>query len=203
MKADVTRHFVDRRRWRAWLARNHASARVVWLLQYKVHTGKPTIPYEDAVEEALCFGWIDSIVRRIDDERYARKFTPRRVGSVWSDHNRRRAARMIEAGRMTAAGWAKIDWLDQPATDERRSRPAAKPPSGQAKVVRPGLVVPRYVRDALRANARAWRTFQALAPCYRRQAVGWVVSAKRAETRERRLREVVATLARGEKLGLK
>ena len=94
----------SRAAWRNWLQKNHKARTEVWLVYYKKHTGKPTVTYDDAVEEALCFGWIDSTVRTIDDERYMQKFTPRRPGSVWSETNIKRARRMIDQGLMTESG---------------------------------------------------------------------------------------------------
>jgi uncharacterized protein YdeI (YjbR/CyaY-like superfamily) len=93
--------------WRAWLAEHHDRETEIWLVFYKKHTGKPGISYQDALEEALCFGWVDILVRRLDDERYAQKFTPRKARSNWSEINRRLFARLVEEGRMTAAGLAK------------------------------------------------------------------------------------------------
>jgi uncharacterized protein YdeI (YjbR/CyaY-like superfamily) len=93
--------------WRAWLAAHHDCRSEIWLVFYKKHTGKPSIAYQDALDEALCFGWVDSLVRRLDDERCARKFTPRKAKSNWSAANRRLFARLVEEGRMTAAGLAK------------------------------------------------------------------------------------------------
>ena len=95
--------------WRTWLERNHDAQSEVWLVFYKKHTGKPTIPYDSAVEEALCFGWIDSIIKRVDNERYVRKFTPRKGRSIWSKLNKKRASKMIREGRMTEAGLKMID----------------------------------------------------------------------------------------------
>ena len=95
--------------WRDWLAENHASSPGLWLIYYKKHTGVSRVAYEDAVEEALCFGWIDSTVRRLDNQRYCQMFVPRRKKSGWSGHNRRRAEALIKSGAMTAAGMAKIE----------------------------------------------------------------------------------------------
>ena len=95
--------------WRHWLRENHASEAEIWFVFYKKHTGVPNVPYGVAVEEALCFGWIDSLVKRIDDERYAQKFTPRRSGSVWSELNKKRATAMVDEGRMTDAGLIFVD----------------------------------------------------------------------------------------------
>src|SRR6202011_5047030 len=100
----VTLHVRSRRQWRAWLAKRHISSPGIWLVFYKDHTGVKSIPYEDTVREALCFGWIDSLVKRLDDDRYARKLTPRRSTSKWSDINRKRWAELKAAGFLTSAG---------------------------------------------------------------------------------------------------
>ncbi len=172
--------------WRAWLRKHHRKAAEIWLVFHKQHTGRPSVDYEAAVEEALCFGWIDSLVRRLDDDRYARKFTPRTEDSRWSASNLRRYASVEARGLLTAAG-------------------RARPPTGRIAVAPPRRewVLPAYMKRALKADPRAWRHFEQLAPSYRRKYVGWVDSAKHAETKARRLREAVQRLARGEKLGLK
>lgn len=100
-------YVTDRDAWRAWLEKNYDTEKEIWLIYYKKHTGKPRIPYDDAVEEALCFGWIDSTVKRVDDEKFAQKFTPRKNKSNWSDLNKKRAKKMIREGRMTKAGFLK------------------------------------------------------------------------------------------------
>jgi uncharacterized protein YdeI (YjbR/CyaY-like superfamily) len=239
--------------WRAWLAKHFESETEVWLIYYKRHTGRPRISYDDAVEEALCFGWIDSIVKRIDDEKFAQKFTPRRDTSKWSALNKRRLRKVIREGRMTGAGLAKIDaaTLSEAAPGASREEDADVP-----RFVREGLSanakawknfrqltparrqayvrlimdakreetrerrlreaiallerstgdandVPRFVKQALMANATAWENFRNLAPSYRRHYVGWIMHAKKEETRERRLREAIALLEQGKKLGLK
>jgi uncharacterized protein YdeI (YjbR/CyaY-like superfamily) len=172
--------------WRAWLAKHHDIEAEVWLVFYKPHTGRPTVAYEDAVDEALCFGWIDSLIKRLDDDRYARKFTPRRAGSKWSALNRSRYARLEAAGRIQPAG------LERPPGERTSEAPGA----AVAKT-------PRYIEEALRRSPMAWSHFQGRAPSLRRQYVGWVDSAKRPETRMRRLQELVRVLAKGQKLGLK
>ena len=96
----------DRRRWRAWLEQHHASSPAVWLVFYKKHSGRKSISYEDSVREALCFGWIDSLVNRLDDDRFRLKFTPRKPTSKWSDPNRKRWAELKAAGLLAAAGLA-------------------------------------------------------------------------------------------------
>jgi uncharacterized protein YdeI (YjbR/CyaY-like superfamily) len=99
--------------WRAWLEANHSVEKEVWLMFYKKHAATPCVTYEEATEEALCFGWIDSLMKRIDDEKRALRYTPRRKGSLWSERNKRLVARLIEQGRMTEAGLAKIEEAKQ------------------------------------------------------------------------------------------
>jgi uncharacterized protein YdeI (YjbR/CyaY-like superfamily) len=177
----------SRKAWRTWLEGHHDSVAEVWLVFHKKHTGAPAVEYEDAVEEALCFGWIDSLVKRLDDDRYARKFTPRKTGSVWSASNRRRYASLEARGRLAPPGRARAP----------TGRTAVAPP-------RPAFdSVPRYIERALKAEPKAWAHFQRLAPSHRRTYLGWIDSAKREETKLRRLGEAVALLAAGRKLGLK
>jgi uncharacterized protein YdeI (YjbR/CyaY-like superfamily) len=178
----------SRAQWHAWLQKHHASVAEIWLVFHKQHTGTKSIDREASVEEALCFGWIDSLVRRLDDVRYAVKFTPRKPDSRWSDVNRKRYAALEKRGLLMPAGRANAP------TGKRayaiRQRRALAP-------------VPRYIERALKAEPAARRFFETLAPSYRRAYVGWIDAAKREETKERRLREAVERLAKGEKLGLK
>jgi uncharacterized protein YdeI (YjbR/CyaY-like superfamily) len=171
--------------WRAWLAKNHALSPGVWLVFYKRHTKVKSIPYEDAVREALCFGWIDSLMKRLDDNRYALKFTPRRTTSKWSDLNRKRWAGLKAAGLLTSAG----------LTAKPTSRTYAPKP------VIPNL--PAYLAKELKKNPNAWKFFRGLAPTNRRQFVVWIHIAKRTETREHRIRQSIRLLSAGKKLGLK
>lgn len=175
----------NRRRWRSWLSKHHASSPGIWLVFHKQHTGVESIPYEDAVREGLCFGWVDSLVKRLDDRRYALKFTPRQASSKWSDLNRRRWAELKEAGLLAAPGLAA-------SPTDNRYAPHPRIPD-----------LPAYVAEALRANPKAWRCFQELAPTYRRDFVVWIHTAKRPDTRAKRIRESIALLAAGKKLGLK
>jgi uncharacterized protein YdeI (YjbR/CyaY-like superfamily) len=181
----------DRAEWRRWLARNHAKASEVWLVFHKVRVGGPALSYDESVEEALCFGWIDSLIRRIDESRYARKFTPRKPGSRWSPSNRARAEKMIEAGLMTPRGLALVE--EARAGGEWAKAGAPRPVQG----------MPAELAEALHANREAKAGFEALPPALKRQYAAWVGSAKRAATRERRATELTAVLARGERLGLK
>lgn len=175
----------SRQQWRTWLAKHHASSQGVWLVRYKTHTAMKSISYEDIVREALCFGWIDSLVKRLDDDRYVLKVTPRRPTSKWSDINRKRWAELEAAGLLTSAGLAAA-----PTDNSYPTRP-----------VIPDL--PAYIAKALKANVKAWEFFRALAPTHRRDFVVWIHTAKRPETRERRIRESIRLLAAEKKLGLK
>jgi uncharacterized protein YdeI (YjbR/CyaY-like superfamily) len=175
----------SRRQWRTWLTTHHASSPGVWLVFFKAHTGIRSIPYEHAVREALCFGWIDSLVRRLDDDRYALKVTPRQPASKWSDINRKRWAELEAAGLLAPAGLTAA-----PTNNTYAPRP-----------VIPEL--PGYIAAAFKANSRAWKFFRELAPTYRRNFVVWIHTAKRPETRARRIRESISLLAAGKKLGLK
>jgi len=177
----------DRQAWRTWLEKNGARDKEVWVIFYKKHTGKPTVSYEEAVEEAVCFGWIDGILRRVDDERYAQKFTPRAEKTVWSETNVRRAEKMIREKRMTEAGLAKY----------RRATIRAPLAS------RLGSSLPPELLKFLKAEPKAFSFFEKLAPSQQRLYIAWVTSAKKDETRRRRLAEMISRLAHGLKLGLK
>ena len=181
----------SRGQWRAWLKENHASESEVWLVYYKKHTGKPTLTYLDSVKEALCFGWIDGIKKRIDDERYMHRFTPRRANSRWSPTNIELARKLIASGEMTDAGLAAFN-----------NRRVYDDGVEQAKRAQPVELAPEFEK-ALKANDAAWQNFSELAPSYRKNYVGWLQSAKRPETREKRLRELVSVLEKGKKLGMK
>jgi uncharacterized protein YdeI (YjbR/CyaY-like superfamily) len=181
----ITLDVRSRGRWRQWLAKHHASSPGIWLVFHKAHTGVASMAYEDAVREALCFGWIDSLVKRLDDNRYARKVTPRRPTSRWSALNRRRWTELKGEGLLAPAG------LAAPPTDDSY---APKPRIPE---------LPAYFAKTIKANRAAWTFFGTLPPRERRNFVVWVHTAKRLETRERRLRESVALLAAGRRLGLK
>jgi uncharacterized protein YdeI (YjbR/CyaY-like superfamily) len=177
--------------WRKWLRKNHDTEEEVWLIYYRKHTDTPSIPYGDSVEEALCFGWIDSIIKRIDDERYTRRFTPRRAKSRWSELNKKRARKMIREGKMTETGLMKI-------------REAKKRGKWLKTAVRKRkLVIPAYVKQALARNEKALANFNNLAKSYKRQYIGWITSAKKEVTRKRRLTEAIKLLEKNEKIGMK
>jgi len=176
-----------REEWRAWLEEHHATDTEVWLVFYKKHTGKPRVPYDEAVEEALCFGWIDSIARKLDEDRYAQKFTPRKDRSNWSAPNLERVERLITAGKMTPAGLAKLN-------------PAPQAPPRRFES---GDEIPAFVTEALQTSPAALENFERLAPSHRKNYVRWIIEAKKEETRQRRLQEALRKLERNEKIGLK
>ena len=178
--------------WRKWLLENHSCVEEIWLVYYKKHTGTPSISYQDSLDEALCFGWVDSLIKRIDDDRYARKFTPRRDDSNWSLVNKTRVKELIAAGRMTEYGLAKVEATKQSGSWEN---PLTKPDLD--------FETPSELEQALTENPEAAQFFESLAPTYRKQYIGWIATAKRPETREKRAAEALRLLSEGKKLGLK
>jgi len=181
----ITLDLRTRERWRQWLAKHHASSPGIWLVRHKQHTAVKAMPYEDVVREALCFGWVDSLIKRLGDDRYAIKVTPRQPTSKWSDINRRRWNELRAAGLLAAPGLAA-------APTANRYAPRQLIPK-----------LPAYIAKAFETNVRAWQHFQALAPTHRRDFVVWIHTAKRPETRERRIRESIKLLSARIKLGLK
>jgi uncharacterized protein YdeI (YjbR/CyaY-like superfamily) len=181
----------DRQAWRTWLQDNHDRCAEVWLVFYKKHTGKSGIAYRDAVEEAICHGWIDGLKRRIDDERYAYRFTPRRPKSKWSPLNIRLAERLIADGQMTPVGlaaYARRKHYDEEFLEARRSD---------------RVNLPAEIESELRSNEAAWKNYRALAPGYRKQYATWLTQAVKPETRNRRLKEALRLLEENRKLGMK
>ena len=172
-------------KWRAWLGKHYTSSRGVWVVFHKAHTGVQSMPYEDFVREALCFGWIDSLVKRLDDDRFAIKVTPRKPASKWSDINRRRWMELNSAGLLKPAGLV--------------AAPTANKYAAKPKI--PEL--PGYIAKAIKADPKAWSFFQKLPRTERRNFVVWIYIAKRPETRAWRIRESIALLAAGKKLGLR
>lgn len=184
-------YFKTRKAWRDWLAQNHDKSNGVWLVFYKKHTGTATLAYEAAVEEALCFGWIDSIIKKLDDERYVRKLTPRKADSNWSELNRQRVERLVARKRMAKPGLAMVKAAKASGRWEQSGRPEL------------AFEVPAEFREALAQRPQAQVFFEGLAPSYRKQFIGWIATAKQQATRDRRVKEAVALLGKGKKLGMK
>jgi uncharacterized protein YdeI (YjbR/CyaY-like superfamily) len=173
---------------RAWLECHHARATELWIGFYKKKSGKVAMTYEQAVDEALCFGWIDGIIRRIDDESYMHRFSPRKPKSIWSNVNVGHVARLTAAGRMHAAGLAAFAARD-PSKTGVYAFETARPPS-----------LPPALARQFRAERAAWNFFKSQAPSYQRVALHYIVSAKQAATRQRRLARVIAFSAEGKRL---
>jgi uncharacterized protein YdeI (YjbR/CyaY-like superfamily) len=172
--------------WRQWLEAHHAMRTEVIVGFYKKSTGLASMTWAESVDEALCFGWIDGVRRRVDDERYTIRFTPRRPGSTWSRVNIERVQELMEEGHMTPAGLAAFE-----------ARTDAK--SGIYSHEQDGEIAFEPEQEArFRANEGAWAFFEARPASYRRAATGWVVSAKREVTRERRLAQLIADSEAGQ-----
>src|SRR5919106_1735479 len=169
---------------RAWLERNHDRTAELWVGFHRKATGKPSITWPEAVDQALCFGWIDGIRKRIDETSYMNRFTPRRPTSTWSEVNVRRVRELTEEGLMTPAGVGGFEG------------PRGKPAGVYSYEERPQELPPKYARS-FRSNAAAWKLWRAMPPSYRKAATWWVISAKREETRERRLATLIETRGGG------
>jgi uncharacterized protein YdeI (YjbR/CyaY-like superfamily) len=177
--------------WRDWLQQHHDSENEVWLVYFKKGVGKSSIGYMDSVEEALCFGWIDGIKKRIDERRYAHRFTPRRPGSKWSDVNIRRANKLIREGRMTKTGLLtfqqRSDYSREVLTALRQKE----------------IQLPSEIEKSLKGNCVAWKNFGNLAAGYKKQYIVWLTMAKKPETKAKRLQEAIRLLEKNQKLGMK
>jgi len=167
----------SRKQWCAWLQKNHAKEQKVWLIKYKRHTGKPAMSHRESMEEAICFGWIDTIVKRLDENRYLNCFVRRTKKSNWSTATQNYAKEMIKQGKMTPAGLqAYKDGLQRPVIGHNLPR---------------NPNTPKDLKQALQQDKKAQENFKKFAPSYSRLWIYWIEKAKRAETRQRRIREVV------------
>ncbi|MFC2124933.1 YdeI family protein [Bacteroidota bacterium] len=187
MELSNTFYAANRDEWRKWLELHYKSKKEVWLIYYKKHSGKPRVPYNDAVEEALCFGWIDSTVKRIDKDRYMQKFTPRNKGSNWSDWNVKRIGKMIAEGKVIPEG---VELFEQWKK------------SGKATVNAPKGEIPEIsddFKEALGINPAALDFFETLAAGYRRNYIAWINDAKKEETRKKRIDKAIEMLKKGKK----
>lgn len=182
--------FKSRQEWRKWLAKNHDKEHEALIIHYRKSSGKQTLSHIEAVEEALCFGWIDSILRRVDDERFVLKYTPRKPKSVWSKINRDKAEKLIKSGKMTGAGLKKIEEAKKNGLWD----------SAYTNRVRDDM--PDDMEEALCQNKTAWQNFHQFANSYRNMYIGWVNSAKTEATRKKRITEVVYRSERKIKPGI-
>lgn len=177
----------DRETWRAWLHENHASSKGVWLIYYRKHTGVATVSYDEAVEEALCYGWIDSIPNKIDDQKYMQLFSPRKKKSPWSKLNKERIEKLMHSGAMMPPGLEKIE----------QSR---KDGSWTVLDNIEALIYPGFFKAALEANPQAEKNFRNFNKTYVKGVLWWLESAKRDETRQKRLKQVIDSAEKNEKL---
>ena len=182
------RFFASRARFRAWLATNHARKPELWVGFWKAHTGRKSLTYDEAVDESLCFGWIDGLVKGVDGAAYMQRFTPRRPRSIWSAINIRKVEKLRQAGLMAPAGLA--------AFEERDPKRAGLYSNENRQVQLSKEFVKRF-----KARRNAWAFFEKQPPGYRRVAAFWVMSAKRAETRDRRLGRLIVDSDRGVRVG--
>ncbi|MBC8351858.1 MAG: YdeI/OmpD-associated family protein [Planctomycetes bacterium] len=181
------RFFKNAAAFREWLEKNHATASELFIGYYKKHTDRFNYSWAETVDEALCFGWIDGIRRRIDDDRYMIRFTPRKQRSIWSDVNFRRVSELKKLGRMHAAGIAAFN-----------ARDAAK--SKQQETTRRDPKLDADYEKTFRKNKKAWEFFQSQPPGYRRTAIFWIMSAKKPKTREKRLNTLIEDSKNGRRL---
>ena len=184
---DITKtlYIANRKKLRSWFKKNHKTEKEVWLIYYKKHTGKPRIPYNDAVEEALCYGWIDSIVKKIDEEKFAQRFTPRRKNSQLSDMNKERIRHLVKQKKMTAAGLAAINHAFINFSDDEKLR-----------------VAPDILK-ALKQDKNIWKNFQKFSESYKRVRIGWIESArKRPDILNQRLRYFLKMTAKNKMYGM-
>jgi len=181
--------FINRKEWRVWLENNHAKKKEIWLIFYKVKTKKESIKYDEAVEEALCFGWIDSTVRRIDDEKHMQRYTPRKVNSNWSATNKARVESLIREGVMTEFGLEAVKNAKQNGSWNRLDSVDIR------------IEAPKALKDALEKNGRARKIYEDLAPSRKKQYLWWIKSAKRDETKEKRIKETIRLLIENKRPG--
>jgi uncharacterized protein YdeI (YjbR/CyaY-like superfamily) len=181
-------YFASPAEFRAWLEEHHKSASEVWIGYWKKHTGKPSLTWSQAVDEALCFGWIDGVLRRVDEERHVQRFSPRKPTSNWSAINIDKVDRLRAEGRMRPAGEAAF------------ARRRADEPGAYSYEERHKAALEPEHEERFRANAAAWEFWSASSPSYRAMATWWVVSAKRPDTRERRLTTLIEDSAAGRRI---
>jgi len=179
---DATLSLDSREDWRDWLKRNHDRAEEVWLKISKKHTRTHGISYEEGVEEAICFGWIDGKMKSMDEETYMLRFSPRRRGSLWSELNREKAVRMIKARRMTRAGMEKVDEAKKNGRWDSAYSSRKEP------------VPPDQLNEALSKDTVALRNFNELSNSKKMAYIHWINEAKKDETRERRIEETIRAM---------
>ena len=185
-------YFETNNDWENWLESNYDKETELWFVYYKKHANKPGVNYEDSVKIALCYGWIDSLIKKLDEDSFARKFNPRKENSVWSESNKQRIAELIEAGKMKPAGLKLVE--------------AARQNGNWDKIITPpkiDLSVPEDFEKALKNHPEATTYFDTLTKPHKKEFLMWIKTAKRTETREKRINESIKMLLEKKQLGLK
>ncbi|HOW31250.1 MAG TPA: YdeI/OmpD-associated family protein [Bacteroidales bacterium] len=181
--------FNDRAAWRKWLSDNGTSEKAVWLIHYKKHSGLPSVTRQEALEEALCFGWIDSVIRSINENSYMQRYTPRTKKSNWSDRNKMLVRELLAAGKMADPGLSCIKgWINE---------------NPVARVVKSDEKIHAALEAALHENIRASEVFYSLSASQQRNIIRWINASKRDETLRRRISEAIETLKTGRGIGIK
>jgi len=189
-------YFNNRASFRSWLEKNHDKSPGIWMIYYKKHVKIDCIAYNEALEEALCFGWIDSLIKKLDEDRYARKFTPRTDTGKWSEVNKKLVLALIEKGIMIEAGLRKIDSYLKTGTVNWNVEKT------QEKEINE-LIIPDFIEEAFSKNEPALTNFNSLSQTYQRHYILWITNAKKEETIQARLKESIELLKDNKKLGLK
>jgi len=183
MKITKTLYVTNRKEWRAWFNKNHNIGVEIWLVYYKKHSGKPRISYNDAVEEALCYGWIDSTVKSIDKDKYCQRFSPRNPKSVMSETNKERVRRLMKQGKMTKFGMERIK-------------------HHQKSINSSNFEIPSLILRELKKDKIIWRNFQRFPESYKRIRIGWIGMTKRREAFKQRLRYFLMMTKKNKRFGM-
>jgi uncharacterized protein YdeI (YjbR/CyaY-like superfamily) len=192
MEIGHTFYAKNRKEWRSWLAKNHRSAVEIWLIYYKKLSGKPRIPYNDAVEEALCYGWIDSILKPIDEQCYAQRFSPRRRNSRLSEMNKERVRRLVKAKKMTQFGLETIQ-------HHMEKNPKRSSTLHNLK----NFTLPKDILKILKSDSDVWKNFHKFPESYKRIRLGWIDAARhRPEIFNHRLQYFMKMTAQNKKFGM-
>jgi len=194
MEITETLYVTTRAQWRAWLKKNHAKKKEVWMIYYKKNSGKKRIPYVDAVKEALCFGWIDSIAKGIDDEKYAQRFSPRKKGSPISALNLEHIRELLREKKMTPAGMVHLTGSENTSNEDAHAQLDKKHEK---------LLIPKDVERALKKDPEVWKNFQAFPKNYQRIRVAWIyeLGSTRSGERKRRLDYLVKMTKQNKRFG--
>ncbi len=186
MDVGKTLYVTKRKQWRAWLSKNHKTAAEIWLIYYRKDSGKLRIPYNGSVEEALCYGWIDSITKPRDDKSWVQRFSPRRPKSVLSEMNKERVRRLIKAKKMTRFGLERI----KQHLDGKTSTPKK-------------FILPEDILASLRADPVVWKNFQKFPASYKRIRIGWIdASRNRPDFFKKRLDHFITMTAKNKRFGM-